>query len=192
MSATFIITNCCCGDPTCDGFPCEYCGYDTPASFTVTLAGITISSNELLLGSGTQCWRYTPTSDASGTFCAEQPSDESPCEWSVGVPLAGVENGGETCDFSGVASEIAGMSITRISSTQFTIAVFAASGGADYFVLFSATFDSDVCYLDGVVVNNELESGDVADDESDDYSFAGGAGYTLGYGGTATITACCP
>lgn len=188
MSGAGAIFCGCCG---CDGAPCEFCSDGTPLSLTITLAGITVSSNVLVLGAGAECWRFTTTSDANGTFCAEQDGGgEAPCEWSAGPLSAGIENAGEECEFGDVATSIAGITIVRISSTEFTITVSASNGSGDRFVLFYAVLESDVCYLDGASVENQ--AGAVADDESDGYAFQGGFAWTLGSGGTATITACCP
>lgn len=191
MSVAGLLMAACCCETSCDGSPCEHCADGTPATFTFTLSGITLSSNELLLNSGTQCYRFTTTSDVTGTFCAIQ-GDPNYCKWDSGVPLAGIDTGGEECEFDDTITHTVGIQLTRISSTQFEIAIFARSFGDDFFLIFYATFDSEVCYLDGAVVNNTLTSGDVADDESDGYPFRDANAWNLGYGGTATITACCP
>lgn len=183
-----IACNCC--SVTCEGIPCEECADGTPISFTVTLAGITISSSELLLG-GTHCWRFTTTSNANGTFCAIQ-SEETPCEWTAAVPAGGAEDGGEDCEFFDSINSTLGITLFRISSTEFQITVHAFESGDGRLLVFRATFESEICYLDGAVVNNELAIGDLADDESDGYIFLDNNAWNMGYGGTATITACCP
>lgn len=190
MSATFLIRSCCCEPPTCDGVPCEFCADGTPISFTVTLEGIVISENEILMD--TTCWRFAHISEANGTFCAEQIGDE-PCRWVAGGVPAGVQDGGETCEFE--LDEIVygtSIEIQRIDATTFLIFVSAIDANSNHHILFYATFSSAVCYLNGQVVNNELAEGDLAVVESDGYPFETGFAWNLGYGGTATITACCP
>lgn len=189
MSAAGILCQCGCGG-LCDYTLCEDCTDGMPVSFTITLEGISISPDELIIDP--QCWRFTSTSDANGTFCLTADDPDSYCERSAGVPGAAVESGGEECEFSDTPTNYVGITFSRISSTEFSLTVFAPDFSGNRFVLFYATFTAALCYLDGEVVSNSLSEGDLADDESDGYTFQGAGAWNFGYGGTATITACCP
>lgn len=183
----------------CGGCPaagdCEHCADGTPQSFTITITGLTIVATELLLGSGTQCYKFVSTSTASsnGTFCIENVGEPGFCEWDIGLGAsgAGAELGGEECLFDDVVEEGLGINLYRISATEFRLVLFAFTTGGDRLVVFIGTFTSSVCYLDGEIVTNELEIGDLSTVEADGYAYLDANAWNLGYGGTATITACC-
>lgn len=190
MSAAGAVLCGCCG-ATCDYTLCEHCPDGMPVTFTITISGVTISSNELYIDP--LCWRFTSTSDANGTFCLTNGGDPGAyCERFAGISGSGVENGGEECEFSDTITNGLGITFSRVDATTFSITIFAPDFGGSRFVVFYATFTSDICYLDGEVVANTLTSGDVADNEDDGYDMDGATNYNLGYGGSVTITACCP
>lgn len=195
MSATFLVTNCCCGDPTCPGILCDHCPDYTPNALTITFSGVTVT--ECIAGeeSESDFLINGDTAYLNGTFCLTQ-SELNPCQWGYTFDdtLFGqyFSNDNISCENLPIDGtlEIIAITVCR-TATSWIVRVTGLGGGADdATIFFWAEIPTYDCATGGAA-DNDLGAGDGTVYESLDCEAASSMLFEMASGGSVTLTPCC-